>query len=167
MIGLFYGTITQKTLSVAEQIQSLFGDTELTLHPVDAAWKDDFMLYDKLIIGVPTWFDGELSTDWDELLPELATLDLHGKKVAVFGLGDQLRYPDNFVDGIGILSEALQRRGAVLVGKTAADGYTFTASKALHNGRFLGLAIDPHNQPEQTSRRIEHWVAQLRKEFAD
>lgn len=48
-----------------------------------------------MIVGASTWFDGELPTYWDELVPELESLDLKGKKVAIFGLGDQKNYPDN------------------------------------------------------------------------
>ena len=35
-------------------------------------------------------------------------LDLSGKKVAVFGLGDQEAYPDTFVDGLGILANKVK-----------------------------------------------------------
>ena len=65
-----------------------------------------------MIVGASTWFDGELPTYWDELVPELESLDLKGKKVAIFGLGDQKNYPDNFVDGMGILADAFQKAGA-------------------------------------------------------
>ena len=88
---------------------------------IEKAWQNDFQVYDNMIVGASTWFDGELPTYWDELVPELESLDLKGKKVAIFGLGDQKNYPDNFVDGMGILADAFQKAGAELVGFTSTD----------------------------------------------
>ena len=90
---------------------------------------------------------------------------MKGKKVAVFGLGDQVNYPENFVDGIGILADFMVSSGATLVGKTSTEGYLFEQSRALRDGQFLGLAIDIENQSGQTHQRIKDWVEQLRKEF--
>ena len=66
---------------------------KIAVVPIEQAWQNDFAAYDCFIVGASTWFDGELPTYWDELLPELRTMDLKGKKVAIFGLGDQIRYP--------------------------------------------------------------------------
>ena len=97
--------------------------------------------------------------------PELVTLDLKNKKVAIFGLGDQTNYPDNFADGVGILADAFTSCGATLVGETSSDDYFFNASKALKNGKLLGLVLDLENQPDQTDKRIERWVKQLKEAF--
>ena len=164
-IGLFYGTSTVKTAKIAVKIKKAFGDEEIDIIPVEEAWTKDFESYDNYMVGAATWFDGELPTFWDELLPELESLDLKGKKVAIFGLGDQKKYPDNFVDGIGILAESFEKAGAKVVGLTSPDGYSFTASKALLNGKLIGLAIDMENQHGDTDKRIDKWVEQLKKEF--
>ena len=87
------------------------------------------------------------------------------KKVAIFGLGDQTNYPDNFADGVGILADAFTSCGATLVGETSSDDYFFNASKALKNGKLLGLVLDLENQPDQTDKRIERWVKQLKEAF--
>ena len=56
----------------------------------------DFAGLDGLICGIPTWNTGaeELrsGTAWDELLEKIGELDLKGKPVAVFGLGDSVGY---------------------------------------------------------------------------
>ena len=52
-------------------------------------------------------------------------MKLKGKKVAIFGLGDQIRYPENFADGIGLLAEVFEGDEATLVGFTSSEGYTF------------------------------------------
>ena len=97
-IGLFYATKADKTTWVAEKIQKEFGKDKLEVVAIEQAWQNDFTAYDCFIVGASTWFDGELPTYWDELLPELRTLNLKGKKAAIFGLGDQIRYPGLVVD---------------------------------------------------------------------
>ncbi len=164
--GLFYGATTAKSAAVAEKIRQAFGKDEVNVVPIEEAAAHDFKNYDHLIVGTSTWFDGELPTYWDEVVPELRHLDLSGKKVAVFGLGDQTNYPDNFVDGIGLLADIFTASGATLVGLTSPDGYYFSQSKALRDGKLLGLAIDMDTQPELTDPRIRRWAEQIKKEFA-
>ena len=163
--GLFYGTGTEKTTFVANKIRKAFGEDQIDIIPVESAWKRDFEAYDHIIAGTSTWFDGELPTYWDEIIPELVTLDLKNKKVAIFGLGDQTNYPDNFADGIGILAKAFTDRGATLVGRTSPEGYHFNRSGALQNGQFLGLILDIENQSDKTDERVRKWVGQLKTEF--
>lgn len=163
-IGLFYAKEAKKTAEVAKKIQNELGSS-VEVIPVEDAWQDDFMAHDCLIVGASTWFDGELPTYWDELVPELQTLDLKGKKVAVFGLGDQVKYPDNFADGVGILADIFKADGASLVGLTSTEGYTFDHSKALCGGKWSGLVLDVDNQNDLTDKRIKEWCKQLREEF--
>ncbi len=164
-IGLFYGTSTTKTATIAKKIKEAFGTAKIDIIPVENAWEKDFKEYDNIILGVSTWFDGELPSYWDEVKPELESLDLKGKKVAVFGLGDQVKYPENFVDGIGILAETFVSAGADIVGFTSTDGYKFERSQALKDNKFIGLAIDIENQSKLTDDRVKNWVEQLKKEF--
>ena len=164
-IGLFYGGATAKTAVVALKIQDAFAENEVVLIPIEGATRKEFESFDNIIAGTSTWFDGELPTYWDEFLPEIESIDMTGKKVALFGLGDQERYPDNFVDGIGILAEAFTKSNAELVGFMPVSDYQFTQSRAVKEGHFLGLALDVENQSEQTEERILKWVAELKKEF--
>lgn len=164
-IGLFYGGATAKTAVVALKIQEAFAENEVVLIPIEGATRKEFESFNNIIAGTSTWFDGELPTYWDEFLPEIESIDMTGKKVALFGLGDQERYPDNFVDGIGILAEAFTKSNAELVGFMPVSDYQFTQSRAVKEGHFLGLALDVENQSEQTEERILKWVAELKKEF--
>lgn len=166
-IGLFYAMNAAKTSHIAEKIREDLGGVKVTeVVLIERAWQNDFQAYDNMIVGASTWFDGELPTYWDELIPELETLDLKGKKVAVFGLGDQKNYPDNFVDGMGILADAFQKAGAELVGYTSTDGYVFSQSRAVRDGKFCGLVIDQENQPQLTAKRVVDWCKQIKEEFA-
>ncbi len=149
---------------IAKKIQEIFGNG-ITTVDIEKAWKDDFIACDNLIAGTSTWFDGELPAYWDELLPELAELDMKGKTVAIFGLGDQRKYPDNFADGIGILARMFEKCGATLVGFTSPEGYDFSKSLALKGDKLMGLVIDFENQANQTNERIKKWVEQLKSEM--
>lgn len=165
-IGLFFGTQTGNTQSIAELIQrELGGDSVVDLLDVSNIETDDFNDYECLIIGCPTWNIGELQSDWEGLYDELDNLNFQGKKVAYFGAGDQVGYADNFQDAIGILEEKISSLGAKTVGYWSVDGYDFNESKAVRDGKFVGLAIDEDNQPELTNSRIKTWVNQIRSEF--
>lgn len=165
-IGLFFGSTTGKTESVAETIQEAFGgDDVVTLHNIAEVDASDFDNYECIVIGCPTWNIGELQSDWEGFFPELDDIDFSGKKVAYFGTGDQVGYADNFMDALGILEEKISEKGGITMGYWTTEGYDFSESKALKNGKFLGLAIDEDNQSELTERRIKTWVAQLKKEF--
>ena len=146
---------------VAKKIQKELGDA-VEIVSVENAWQNDFEAYDHLIVGASTWFDGELPTYWDELLPELRTLQLKGKKVAIFGLGDQAKYPDNFVDGMGILADVFEEDGATLVGFTSTEGYKFNKSRALRGNQWCGLVIDLDNQAELTDKRVREWCKEIK-----
>ena len=160
-IALIYAANSDKTALVEKKIQKELGDA-VEVVSVENAWQNDFEAYDHLIVGASTWFDGELPTYWDELLPELRTLQLKGKKVAIFGLGDQAKYPDNFVDGMGILADVFEEDGATLVGFTSTEGYKFNKSRALRGNQWCGLVIDLDNQAELTDKRVKEWCKEIK-----
>ncbi|MBW4476334.1 MAG: flavodoxin FldA [Tolypothrix brevis GSE-NOS-MK-07-07A] len=165
-IGLFFGTTTGKTESVAETIQKEFGgDDVVTLHNIVDVEDNEFADYQYIIIGCPTWDVGELQSDWEGYFTQLDDIDFSGKKVAYFGTGDQRGYPENFQDAMGILSDKITERGGITVGYWSTDGYDFNESKALINGKFVGLALDEDNQSNLTDKRIKAWVVELKKEF--
>jgi flavodoxin I len=164
-IGLFYGSTTGKTEMVVESIQKEFGTDVVDLHNIADVDESDFEEYTNLIIACPTWNIGELQSDWDGFYPDLENIDFSGKKVAYFGTGDQIGYADNFQDAMGILAEKISELGGKTVGYWSTDGYDFNESKAVKNGKFVGLAIDEDNQSDLTDERVKAWVAQLKQEF--
>ena len=66
---------------------------------------------------------------------------------------------------MGILETKIASQGAKTVGYWPTDGYDFSESLALRDGKFVGLAIDEDNQPELTKNRVKQWVAQIKREF--
>jgi len=165
-IGLIYSYNTIKTSKNAEKVKKAFGkDFDVEMVNVEEIDEETFLSHKNMVLGVPTWFDGELPNYWDEFMPAIDDMKLKGKKVALFGLGDQVGYPENFVDAIGLLAIALEDRGAKVIGLTSPEGYTYERSAALRDGQFLGLALDIENQAGLSDERIKAWVEQLKKEF--
>ena len=167
-IGLFYGSDTGFTELVAGLIKDEFDTVApdvITVHNIAETPVKKMLDYDYLIIGCPTWDIGQLQDDWDAVYLVLDALDLSGKKMAIFGLGDQYGYPESFCDAIGILGRKFIKQGADLVGFTPTDGFEFTYSQGVEDGMFKGLALDDENESEQTPERISDWVWQLVDEF--
>jgi flavodoxin I len=164
-IGLFYSFNTNKTSQAARKIGEEFTAGQIDHVNAETLTSQEFLTYDNLILGVPTWFDGELPNYWDEFVPALEDLDLKGKTVAIFGNGNQKGYPENFVDGVGIMADLLESRGARMVGFTSVQGYEFESSRALRGEQFTGLALDFENQGNQINQRIKNWVEQLKGEL--
>ena len=164
-IGIFYSFNSNKTAKIAEKIIAAFGKIDLEAINAEEIKDEDFMRFENIIVGVPTWFDGELPNYWDELVPALEEMDLKGKRIAIYGLGDQKGYPENFNDGVGIIADIMSKRGAQVVGYTSTDGYSYENSAAEKDQRFSGLCLDQENQARLTKGRIEQWIEQLKKEF--
>ena len=129
-------------------------------HGLDAVVAD-FEACDLLVLGTPTYGAGELQADWEEGIDRLGAASLAGKKVALFGLGDQQSYPDTFVDAIGTLYDTVTGLGAEVVGFTDTKGYEFEASTAVRDDRFVGLVLDQDNQAAKSEKRIASWTSQI------
>tara|TARA_B100000683_G_scaffold273816_1_gene320360 strand:- start:337 stop:840 length:504 start_codon:yes stop_codon:yes gene_type:complete len=165
-IKMIYGSDTGNTELVAEDLIKLIDNVEVTT--VDELTEDDWTNNDKFILGIPTWYDGELQSDWEDYFEEFKTLDFTGKTIAIFGLGDQLGYQEWFCDGIGILGEVILKNGGKLIGYTKNDDsydLDVTPKSLLDDDTFYGLCIDEDNQSELTQERVEKWVNQIKNEF--
>ncbi len=164
--GIFYSFNSTKTAKAAEKIIQEFGP-DFNIVPVNAEvlTEELFLTFTNLILGVPTWFDGELPNYWDEFVPALEDLNLKGKTIAIFGLGNQVEYPENFGDAVGIMAELVQERGAKLVGFTSTDGYNYESSRAVAGDQFMGLILDQETQPRQSKERISNWVKEIKSQF--
>lgn len=166
-IGIFYGPIGGATEKVAKLIASeLQGSADL--YPVKDATPSMINNYDIIIfgcstIGSETW-DGVASrSDWDIFRPELKKIQVQGKLFAFFGTGNSVSYPRNFVDGMGVLAKDLMAQGAKIISPWPTDGYNFTDSEALVEGKFIGLAIDEDYEADKTAARVKDWVELIKK----
>jgi len=165
--GIVYSFNSTKTAKAAEKIIDAFGpDFNIVQVNAEELTEELFLSFTNLILGVPTWFDGELPNYWDEFVPALEDLNLKGKTIAIYGLGNQVEYPENFGDAVGIMAELVQERGAKLIGFTSAEGYKYEFSRALIEDKFMGLLLDQETQPRQSKERIEKWVNDLKSQFS-
>lgn len=171
-IALFYGSSTCYTEIAAEKIRDYFADNWIITLPLYNVANDSLELmadYDYLILGIPTWDYGELQEDWELVWPQLRTLDLHGKKVALYGCGDQLGYPEWFQDAMGYLHKEVVEQGAEVCGYWPVEGYEFESSMALtaDGTHFVGLSLDEDSQFELSDQRIADWCQQIYREFLE
>jgi len=165
-IAIIYGSDTGITDYITTLLTNKLNLKNLDIIEVFTIKPIDFLNYDIILIGVPTWYVGDLQSDWEDFFPDFQKIDFNGIKVAFFGLGDQYGYPDNFVDGIGILGKVVLNNGGEIFGYWPNEGYEFNDSLGLApNGMFYGLAIDEDNQQEHTEERIDKWVKQIKNEL--
>ena len=167
-VGLFFGSTTGHTEEAAVLIRQELDQYEEGLAQTFNVVRDPvekMREFPYLILGTSTWDDGELQEDWRSLWFELDRVNLSGKKIAIYGMGDQITYPDSFQDALASMADKIKARGAELVGYWPADGYEFYHSTALEDGKFVGLALDNENQPQLTPKRIKSWVQQIVREF--
>lgn len=165
-VGLYYSTSTGNTETVATYISDASG---VRADEIGDANDSDIEAHDSLIVGAPTWHtDAETErsgTSWDEwLYKTLPDLDLKGKPVAVFGVGDQQSYSDYYCDAAGELYDLFEAKGCKMMGFTSTDGYDHVSSKAERDGKFVGLMFDEDNQYDLSEDRAKAWVAQLKDE---
>jgi len=169
-VGIFFGTSTGSTQEAADLIAEEFGDdvasSPIEIDEIQGSVAAEFSKYDALVVGTPTWNTGadveRSGTGWDEIYyGEMADLNIAGKKVAVFGLGDSVSYSENYADASGELYDVFESLGCSMLGATSTDGYLHEASKAIRGDKFCGLLLDEVNQEELTGERVKNWVAAL------
>ncbi len=165
-VSIIYGSSTGNTEYVAQKLLRAFGQDAAEIHNiVEPGIEEVFRSSTCLVCALSTWGAGDMQDDWDLYQDSLRKIDFTGKRVGVLGLADQQNYPDTFADGMAVLAGIVRKNGGTIVGQTSSDGYSFTASRAEVDGKFVGLVIDEDNQSDQTDTRIREWVSNLRKQF--
>jgi flavodoxin I len=157
-ITVIFGSDGGATRGVASRISKKCQGRAVDIKDATTA---DFENCHLLILGSPTYGDGTLQTDWEDNIDKLRSANLEGKKVALFGTGDQQTYPHSFVDAMGILYDEVAALGAEVVGFTETAGYDYLVSTAERDGRFVGLALDLDTQSGMTEKRVTAWLSRL------
>lgn len=166
-IGLLYGSDTGNTETIAETLRDEIGEDIVDIHEVyNTDIPNILKQYDFFILGIPTWYDGEMQSDWEDKLSDLEKVNLAGCKIAIYGLGDQEDWGEYFCDAMAALAEQVQESGGTLIGHWPSNGYDFTESKSLiDDDTFVGLPLDEDRQPDLTEGRIKDWIEQLKSEL--
>lgn len=171
LLGIFYAPSGGSVHKVARLIKQKLS----VLHPDVFVISDITPLtmldYQNLILvcstlGRNTW-EMEQKDPWSSFIPQMLRIRLNGRKVAIAGLGDHVSYPNNFVDGMGILGNTIEEIGGQLVGFTETRDYVFNDSRALRDGKFIGLPLDEDYEAEKTENRLSQWLPQLRIELEE
>ena len=158
-IAVFYGSSTGTCEDIANRIAARLEDAAVL--NASGLTADVVTEYDTLLLGSSTWGAGDLQDDWYDACDTLRGLDLTGKTVALFCVGDCESYGDTFCGALAPLYDSVKESGADIVGKVSADDYSFSDSEGVVDGEFLGLALYETNEPEKTDRRIDDWIASL------
>jgi len=169
-IGLIYWPKGGNVEDVANMIYDRFDKSFTDMYDLHSIKVTDLVNYSCLIIGgstvgSETWNEVRPTNKWNDFFRDLDKINLEDKKIALFGLGDQVLWPRNFVDDMITMKEEFEDRGAVLVGSWPTDGYDFEESRSVIDGKFIGLALDEDQQHEKTQERIDKWTDQVKKEF--
>ena len=162
-IAIFYGSSTGNTEMAAEKIKEELGDFVQHMADVSKCEPAELGEYDILLLGVSTWNIGEMQDDWDAFIPRMEGLDLSGKKVGFFAMGDAGGYPYNFLDAMGQLWDVVKGLGSPeLVGVWPTEGYEFDESQAMFDDdHFVGLGLDEENQSDMHDERIHAWLMKV------
>ena len=163
-IGIFYGSTTGTTKSVAQKIAAGLGVPEADVHDVAVSAPSDVAAYDVLLFGASTWNAGDLQEDMDTFLDGVQALDLRGREVALFGCGDE-SMSDTFCNSVGEMYRRLHDMHPEFIGPFYNDGYKYDHSGSDVKGMIVGLCIDEVNHPEATDARIKAWCEEIKKEF--
>ena len=165
-IGIFYGSSTGYTANVANKIAEALGVPSADVHDVANASPSQLGDYDVLLLGSSTWGNGELQENWADFIDGAEALYLKGKKIAIFGCGDETM-ADTFDNAMGIIYKRMKATGAEFIAPFNAEGYHFHHSGAKVDGKYVGLVLDEVNHPELTDARIAVWVAEIAKACAE
>lgn len=167
-IGLFYGSDTGVTDDITRDFVEAWEEDNIDVMEIGDATKGDFEAYKILFLGLSTWYDGDLQSDWEDFFEEFKEIDFTDKIVAIYGLGDQVGYAEYFIDGVGILAKVVLENGGKIIGNWPVAGYEFTESVAVIEDNpdyFYGLAIDNDNESELNSERLNTWISQVKEEL--
>lgn len=169
-IGIFYGPVGGNTELIAKKIAQYAGTDNCDLIALKTADIEDIEKYDNIIFGIATigketWDAEPVESGWHDFMPRLEKADLQNKNIAIFGLGDHIRWPKHFVDSMGELYHSLKDKGVETIGKVKPDDYTFDESEALIDGMFAGLPVDEDFESDQSDRRIREWIDRLKEKF--
>lgn len=158
-IAIVYGTSTGVTEEIAQRLLAHFDGADI--YNADKVNAQDLTAYDVLILGSSTQGVGDVQDDWEILLPKMAKLDLKGKKIALFALGDSASFSTSFAGAMAHIYKALKGK-ADFIGAVSTDGYTYDDSDAVENDMFIGLPIDEDNESDLTDERLATWAEALK-----
>lgn len=163
-IGIFYGTTSGMTQGIVDELEFYLKNHEYYVFNVKDGI-EDINNYSNLIFISPTYGVGELQKDWENVFNAFKKIDFKNKVIGIVSLGNQLAFGESFAESMRIIYDVVSENNGKIVGFTSPEGYLFKESKAVINEKFVGLAIDEHNDSDITPERISNWINSIKKDF--
>jgi len=150
----------------AQEVYGMFDPEVIDMFDVVSFDVNNLKNYDLMILGHSTigaedWKDAKADNEWNAFFRRVESLEETNIIAASFGLGDQVLYPDHFVDSLGIYKEEMDKLNIPTIGEWPSEGYKFTDSDGEKDGMFFGLALDVDNEPELSLERIKQWTEEI------
>lgn len=167
---LLYWATGGNVEKAAKEIYAELGADKLEMADLASFDYQRFDEFDNFIFGIATvgaeiWRDTQGDNYWNDFFVELENKSFEGKKFAFYGLGNQVLYPEHYVDALGYLKNEVDKRNGTIVGFWPTEGYSYTDSEGEADGKFFGLALDEDFQKDLTPERIKQWTAQISHEM--
>ncbi|MCD5425767.1 MAG: flavodoxin [Methanosarcinaceae archaeon] len=138
---IIYGTTTGNTEELTEYVTDGIkeGGLDVTVTEVTDAEINKLNDFDIIVLGCPTWNYGEIQDDFIEFYENMSKENFGGKKVAVFGPGDNDEHSETFCEAINLLEAKLKECGAeIIIESFKADG---DVSPYADDAKKWGLAV--------------------------
>ncbi len=170
-IAIFFSPVGGSSNEVANKLGEVIGKDRVEVTPLKEINADKLNKYDKIFlvgstVGGDHWASKTHEDDWMRFFSRIKDISFENKKVALVGLGDSVKYPSHFVDGMDVLAKEIEQQKGKVLGYVDAKDYHFTSSDAVNEkGFFCGLPIDEDNEKELTLGRLEKWIDGLKSEF--
>lgn len=147
----------------SEKVYGMFNPDTIDIFDVVSFDVNNLKNYDLMILGHSTigaedWQDAKADNEWNAFFRRIEAIEDKNIIAASFGLGDQVLYPDHFVDSLGIYKDEMDNMNITMIGQWPSEGYKFTDSDGEKEGMFFGLALDVDNEPELSLERIKKWT---------
>jgi len=129
---LVYATNSGSTLEVTNTIVNEFTQKgkEISQKDANETEPDEFNNYDLIVLGSPTYDEGNIHDSFVRLIEKVGDKTFSGKKFAVFGLGDSSY--QHFCGSADHLVEFVKKVGGTQVGDTLKiDNFYFNQQEEL------------------------------------
>lgn len=159
--GIFYASTTGTTADVASRLAKIMGIAPDDVHDVAKTAPSALGDYKTIILGSSTWGNGEMEDAMADFTDGAQALDLRGRRLAVFGCGDETMN-ETFCNAVGEIYYKMKDTGATMIGAFNADGYHFGHSAAKAGDTMVGLVLDEVNHPQYTDARLRAWAEEIK-----
>ncbi len=129
---LIYATNSGSTLEVCNYITTEFTQKGQEITQKEAREVDPHELnaYDLIILGSPTWGDGEIHESFIEFIKKFENITLPDKRFAVFGLGDSTY--EHFCAAADHLEEFVKKiQGKLIIESLKINNFYFNQQEEL------------------------------------